>query len=163
MTRLHQALERARLLEAESAPRPFREHLASSETTPTIASSSEISHVNAGDLVCTSCGTPHTGFRGLRWLIALIRIPLFRCGFCRRRSSRLGAAHPQTQGWGAAFLPPTDQRTFQDVIREMARDEQQEARQRARPDASNAGLERDPGSRPVQHGPTVIYPTRPRS
>src|SRR3954462_6766386 len=119
MTRLHQALERARLLEAESSPRPFKGRVASSEATPAAPSSRGTSQVAEGGVACPTCGTPHTGFHRLRWLIALLRIPLFRCGFCRRRSSRLHAAHPPTQGWGAAFLPATDQRTFQDVIREM--------------------------------------------
>jgi hypothetical protein len=72
--------------------------------------------------------------RGL-WgrLLSWTPLPLYKCRSCRRRFSRLeaGTAAPVSPDLASAFLRPTDNRSFHDVIQDLARDEQQQAERAA--------------------------------
>lgn len=61
----------------------------------------------------------------LRWSYRLAGKPMHRCRACRRRyHTPMLAARPSKVGRPMpGFLPPSNGRSFQDLVREMARDE----------------------------------------
>ena len=143
MTRLHQALEKAGQLERNRATlrpdvRRAEEPAVPSpqpplrDTTSGIAEPLPLRPSTAVGLRCPKCDHEQQHPRPGPWMnrvFALMRIPLYRCGFCRHRFSGFGsdAAPVLNQLEGRAFstvLKPADNRSFEDIIRDMARDEQ---------------------------------------
>jgi hypothetical protein len=135
MTRLHQALERARAMDGVEQPTPIRGTSAPDSKAPG-APTPRIPVAAPFSFSCPKCGTGKRGLqvRWLRTLLSWMRIPLYRCSFCRTRFSGFGtvAPAPPVQQWGAAFLSPPDKRSFHDVIQDMAREERERTSQERR-------------------------------
>jgi hypothetical protein len=140
MSRLHQALERARSRDGGSpplaVPTPLREATVT-DIRPTATNTNKVATALVTTVSCPKCGTATEGVRvlWLRRFLRLMHVPVYRCQFCRRRFSRfaIGSAPPPVgQGWGSAFLSPADNRSFHDVIQAMAHDERGQASQERR-------------------------------
>jgi hypothetical protein len=58
--------------------------------------------------------------------LGLMRILPYRCNYCRRRF-KLADAHHEERETVSIFLHPEDDRSFHDLIRDLARDERQQA------------------------------------
>jgi hypothetical protein len=80
-------------------------------------------------ITCPGCGSlyegPQRGSR-MRWFLALVAIPPYRCGFCRRRFRPSETQQEDDKETLSIFLRPEDDRSFQDFIRDLARDERKE-------------------------------------
>lgn len=141
MTRVHQALERARAMDrqkedvgpvgrpAEDRPALIR-HSTVTDTRTAITEPLALGRI--APTRCPGCGKRREGpLRGpwLGRLLGLMGIPLYRCRFCHHRFSGV-EGHPemnQLEGSSfSAFLRPADNRLFDEVIRDLARDEQEQ-------------------------------------
>jgi hypothetical protein len=118
MTRLHQALELAEKLDRQDQALVPR-------SSPR----------------CPKCGREHEGSLRGPWLtrfFRLIRTAPYRCEFCRERFSAREEAPTGHIGWGVSpFLRPADNRTFEDVLRDLARDEREKHQQDAESEESD--------------------------
>ena len=77
---------------------------------------------------CPECGCAYEGSpRAARttWFLRLMRMSPYRCKYCRRRFE-LSHAYQEERETLSTFLRPDDDRSFHDVIRDLARDERQE-------------------------------------
>jgi hypothetical protein len=80
-------------------------------------------------LRCPKCGSVYEGsLQGsLRtWFLRLMRMSPYRCKYCRGRFE-LSHAYQEERETVSIFLSPDDDRSFHDVIRDLARDERQES------------------------------------
>jgi hypothetical protein len=64
-----------------------------------------------------------------------MRILPYRCNYCRRRFKLADAYHEERETV-SIFLHPEDDRSFYDLIRDLARDERQQAAHDFRPNAA---------------------------
>jgi len=159
MTRLHEALERAKAINAqtqqssgesvEAAPAsspPFVEQTKAqprgpvepvlrpkarrpmvTEPATAVSESVPLAHGAMAPLSCPDCRSPHPGSpRWMRRLFGLLGLAPYRCRFCGRRFSELEASppNPTEETVFSTFLSPEDGRSFQDLIRDMALEEQ---------------------------------------
>jgi hypothetical protein len=88
-------------------------------------------------ITCPGCGKeqerPDIGPWKKRFL-RLMRVRLYRCASCGQRFDE--SARPTS--WQTAFLSPTDDRRFEDLVRDIARDE----REQGEPSEQNKGVRR---------------------
>ena len=145
MSRVHQALERAREIERRNqnigpAPRPAERQSASMRhrtvTDATTAVAEPLSVGWAKPIRCPNCGMVQEGSVPGPWMrrfFGLMRIPPYRCRSCRRRFSEFDDGRTgellmnHLEAWASTFLRPADNRSFDDVIRDIAREEQEKA------------------------------------
>jgi hypothetical protein len=144
MTRLYQAFERAREMArqdpvlgpdggpAEDPPASIRQSTVT-DTKTAIAEPWVLRTTTA--IRCPECEKVQEGpLRGpwMRRFFGLMRIPPYRCRFCRRRFSGFDGETDEPVmnqlegGVFSTFLRPADNRSFDDVIRDIARDEQEQ-------------------------------------
>ena len=101
------------------------------EPLPVTHSAPVKSHTLTGTraMRCPECGSVYEGTLRGAWatkVLGLMRILPYRCNYCRRRFE-LADAYPKERETVSIFLQPEDDRSFHDLIRELARDERQQA------------------------------------
>jgi transposase-like protein len=144
MSRVHQALERAQEIERQNqnlgpVGRPAERQSGSKRqrtvTDVTAAVAEPLAVGWAVSIKCPNCGmVQEPSVRGpwMRRFFGLMRIPPHRCRSCRRRFSGFDGRTGELlmnhlEGWTSTFLRPADNRSFDEVIRDIARDEQERA------------------------------------
>jgi hypothetical protein len=150
MTRLNQALERARAERAKSdqtfAPRqtvrqpvrPINRPAAAEPAAPAPSTAYLPVRCEACGMVRTT-GQRHSLASWIRHLAISTRLRR-GCRKCGREimasHAVAGGSHVRLDGWESTFLRPGDNRSFDDVIRDLARDEQEQAQNEHRPATS---------------------------
>src|SRR5688572_9014328 len=145
MSRLYEALERARELgqrdptvapeggRSEALSPPAIHQTVVPDRAPRVEPPTP-SHTTTA-IRCPACDKVQDGVLRAPWknrVYGMLGIPLYRCRSCRRRFSEAirQTDEPVTNHLEgrvfSSFLRPADNRTFDDVIRDMARDEREQ-------------------------------------
>jgi hypothetical protein len=85
-------------------------------------------------ITCPQCGSLYEGSpRGpqMKWCLGLIGMSPYRCKNCRRGFEATETTPLEDGETSSIFLRPEDERTFQEVISDVARDERQQNAQHA--------------------------------
>ena len=118
----------------EVVHRPRRRHEGAAEA-PSFSFTPPSTERRVATVRCPACGArQRPGAGWTKWVLNLLRVKPYRCDFCRHRFSET-EAHRTADPSGprddravfSTFLKPADSREFRDVIRDIARDEDEQA------------------------------------
>ena len=154
-----------REVERVQEPRPFTRRSPVAETRTKPAESVPLGSTTS--TTCPSCRAVQEGpWRALwiRRLLGRLGIATYRCTLCRRRFSAFNETdNARVEAVFSTFLRPNDDRSFHDLIRDIALDEQALSLQGPGSDGPH-GSERDKELRNPESGRAIggVDPSHPR-